>query len=59
MTALFTDETMAGLKLEFPEWMDLSGDRFFDFCAVNRDLRIERTADGEIIINSEFRLPVS
>ena len=32
--------------------MTLSEDQFFDFCQVNRDLRIERTADGEIIVMS-------
>ena len=47
-TTLLPDDAEAGLKLEFPDWIDLSGDRFFDFCAVNRDLRIERTAEGEI-----------
>ena len=50
MTALLTGETMTGLTLEFPDSIDLSGDRFFDFCIANRDLRIERTAEGEIII---------
>jgi Uma2 family endonuclease len=50
MTALFHDEMMAGLKLEFPRSINLSGHRFFEFCVLNRDLRIERTAQGEIII---------
>ncbi|MDA1312333.1 MAG: Uma2 family endonuclease [Acidobacteria bacterium] len=35
-----------------PESMTLSDDQFFDFCQVNRDLRIERTAHGEIIVMS-------
>ncbi len=35
-----------------PRSVTLSDDQFFDFCRVNRDLRIERTADGEIILMS-------
>jgi Uma2 family endonuclease len=49
-TAAAPEKTREGLKLEFPDWMDFSGNRFFDFCAVNRDLRIERSAEGEILI---------
>src|SRR5271157_5379272 len=30
----------------------LSDDQFFQFCAANRKLRIERTAEGKIIIMS-------
>ncbi|MGO9269536.1 MAG: Uma2 family endonuclease [Terriglobia bacterium] len=32
--------------------VDWSEDEFFHFCQINRDLRIERTAKGEIIIMS-------
>ena len=32
--------------------MNWNEDEFFDFCQVNRDLRIERTAKGEIIVMS-------
>ena len=35
------------LRLYLPA---MSDDEFFDFCQANRDLRIERTAQGEIII---------
>jgi Uma2 family endonuclease len=35
-----------------PRSMTLSDDQFFDFCQVNRDLRIERTAAREIVIMS-------
>jgi len=31
---------------------DWSEDEFFDFCQANRDLRIERTAKGEILVMS-------
>ncbi|HWU90279.1 MAG TPA: Uma2 family endonuclease [Kofleriaceae bacterium] len=30
----------------------LGHDELFEFCAANRDLRIERTADGELLIRS-------
>jgi Uma2 family endonuclease len=37
------------LNLPFPEFTD---DQFFDFCAAHSDHRIERTAEGRIIIMS-------
>src|SRR5438270_310969 len=30
--------------------IDLNDEQLFDFCGVNRDLRIERSADGDILI---------
>jgi Uma2 family endonuclease len=30
--------------------VDLTDDQFFEFCQINRDLRIERTATGELLI---------
>src|SRR2546421_8206820 len=30
--------------------LDLSEDQFFELCQLNRDLRIERTAEGELLI---------
>jgi Uma2 family endonuclease len=41
----------ATLKLP-PHITNLTDDQFFQFCAVNRKLRIERTAEGNIIIMS-------
>jgi Uma2 family endonuclease len=47
--------------------IDLTDDQFFEFCQINRDLRIERTASGELLImpptgsetgGSNFRLAV-
>jgi Uma2 family endonuclease len=38
------------LTLHPPANHELSDDWFFDFCAANRDLHIERTANGEILI---------
>lgn len=30
--------------------LDMTRDQFFEFCQLNRDLRIERTAEGDIVI---------
>ncbi|MBI3304230.1 MAG: Uma2 family endonuclease [Deltaproteobacteria bacterium] len=30
--------------------LDLTDDQFYEFCQINRDLRIERTAQGELVI---------
>lgn len=38
------------LTLHPPANHEFSDDWFFDFCAANRDLHIERTANGEILI---------
>lgn len=38
------------LTLHPPANHELSDDWFFDFCTANRDLHIERTANGEILI---------
>ncbi len=40
----------APLILYLPSVIDLTEDQFFEFCQINRDLRIERTAKGELII---------
>lgn len=40
------------LTLSLEPVVELSDDQFFDLCARNRDLRIERTAAGELILMS-------
>jgi len=30
--------------------IDMTNDQFFDFCQLNRDLRIERTTEGDLVI---------
>ncbi|HEY6328049.1 MAG TPA: Uma2 family endonuclease [Blastocatellia bacterium] len=40
------------MTIELPDSMSLSEEDFFEFCRLNRDLRIERTAKGEIIVMS-------
>ena len=36
--------------LQFSPFLKMTDENFFEFCQVNRDLRIERNAEGEIII---------
>ncbi len=36
--------------LQFNPFFKMTDEQFFEFCQVNRDVRIERTAQGEIII---------
>ncbi|MGK7902719.1 MAG: Uma2 family endonuclease [Hormoscilla sp.] len=43
---------LAPMQLKFYPVVEMTADQFFDFCQLNRDYRIERTASGEIIIMS-------
>ncbi len=38
------------LTLQIPDSTQLSDDQFYELCLANRDLRIERTANGELIL---------
>ena len=40
----------SGLLIRLPATLGLTDDRFYDFCRLNRELRIERTAAGELSI---------
>src|SRR6267143_4826828 len=40
------------LKLHLRPAVELTDEQFFALCAINRDLRLERTAEGDIIIMS-------
>ncbi|WP_086761372.1 Uma2 family endonuclease [Nostoc sp. 106C] len=40
------------LVLQIPPSMQMTDEQFYDFCQVNRDLRIERNKLGEISIMS-------
>ena len=42
--------TNSALVLRFDPVIDLSREQFFQFCQVNSELRLERTADGNITI---------
>ena len=53
MYALLEQEGVAPWVLQMPESLDFTDDQFFEFCVLNRELlRIERTAEGEILIMS-------
>ena len=41
---------LARFVLQLSPFVEMNDERFFEFCQANRDLRIERTAAGEIII---------
>ena len=43
---------LAPMQLKFHPVVEMTADQFFEFCQLNRDYRIERTASGEIIIMS-------
>ena len=38
------------IVLRMPPALDMDDEQFFEFCQINRELRIERTSEGEIII---------
>ncbi len=38
------------LQLRLPPTLDMTDDQFFEFCQLNRDLWIEQTAKGDVII---------
>ncbi|MEH2359800.1 Uma2 family endonuclease [Nostoc sp.] len=40
----------SALVLQIPSSMQMTDEQFFDFCQVNRDLRIERNKLGELVI---------
>ena len=43
-------ETSSALLVRFPPALGLTDDGFYELCRLNRDLRIERTAAGELSI---------
>lgn len=45
-------ETVSGVELRVPAVLRLSDDELFELCALNRELHIERTAEGNLEINS-------
>ncbi|MBX3010902.1 MAG: Uma2 family endonuclease [Caldilineaceae bacterium] len=40
------------LEVQFDPVIQMDDDQFFEFCQLNRDLRIERTATGKVLIMS-------
>lgn len=44
--------TLLRIEVQFHPVIHMDDDQFFEFCQINRDLRIERTATGKVIIMS-------
>ncbi|MBT9311444.1 Uma2 family endonuclease [Leptothoe kymatousa] len=50
MSTLHVNSFNAPLAIELPTMANMTEQDFIDFCLVNRELRIERTAQGKIIV---------
>ena len=50
MTVLHPRSGPAALELQMLPAIDMSREQFFQFCQLNRDLRIERNAEGSITV---------
>ncbi len=50
MTTLLVQATSAPLIIDLPWIIPMTEEQFYEFCLANRDLRIERTASGEVIV---------
>lgn len=50
MTTLLIQTENVPLTVNFPSIATMNHEQFYEFCQANRELRIERTATGEVII---------
>lgn len=50
MTTLRIQTEHNPLTVNFPAIVQMSREQFYEFCQANRDLRIERTATGDVVI---------
>ena len=50
MTTLLIHTESTPLTVDFPAIAQMTPEQFYEFCLANRDLRIERTASGEVVI---------
>lgn len=50
MTTLLIQSDQIPLTVSFPALVRMTNEQFYEFCQANRELRIERTATGEVII---------
>jgi len=50
MTAALPSSEMGSIQLQLRPVVNMSDDEFFDLCQINRKLRIERTAEGDLVI---------
>ncbi|NJK74308.1 MAG: Uma2 family endonuclease [Microcoleus sp. SU_5_6] len=51
-TTLLIQTESVPLTVNFPAIQSMTVEQFYEFCLANRDLRIERTASGEVIVMS-------
>ncbi len=50
MTTLLIQSEQIPMMVNFPLIEQMTSEQFYEFCLANRDLRIERSATGEVII---------
>jgi Uma2 family endonuclease len=50
MTTLLIQSEQTPMTVNFPLIAQMTSEQFYEFCLANRDLRIERTATGEVIV---------
>lgn len=50
MTTLLIQTETTPLTVNLPAIAPMTHEQFYEFCLANRDLRIERTANGEVVI---------
>ena len=50
MATLLIQTVSTPMMIELPWIVPMTEEQFYQFCLANRDLRIERTADGEVIV---------
>jgi Uma2 family endonuclease len=50
MTTLLIQNESSVLSVNLPDSESMTTEQFYQFCQANRDLRIERTANGEVIV---------
>ena len=50
MPVAFPSSDMGPIQLQLRPVVNLSDDEFFEFCQINRKLRIERTVEGDLVI---------
>lgn len=50
MAAAVSSPEMEPIRVHLRPILDMNDDEFFEFCQLNRDLRLERTAEGDLVI---------
>lgn len=52
MTQLLIQPNGGPIVVQLSPWMEMTQQQFYEFCRSNPDLRVERTAQGEVLIMS-------